>query len=230
MDGKLQFVTSRLLLCFLVQLFVLGVSLQLVTSKKTKLDTVKNLANETSDFVVSAYLPEYRFANLKIDQLAEHITDLILFSAEPLANGDLAMMSRFPTEVMDAVGKVRASKGLRVFLCVGGGGRSAGFSSLSSNAATRRKFGLKLLDACRKMGLDGVDLDWEGDLESDPKKWNDFGLLLNDINELFKTDSKNGDAKLLLSIAIHVGQEAAVTPDVIKVRLHWHPHYSQAIA
>ena len=217
----------RFQLHFLVQLIAFGVCLQPAISKKTKQHAVKGLVNETSDFVVSAYLPEYRFTNLKIDQLAEHITDLILFSAEPLANGDLAMMNRFPTDLMDAVGKVRASKGLRVFICVGGGGRSAGFSALASNAAARRKFSLKLLDACRSMGLDGIDLDWEGDLDSDPKRWNDFGLLLNDIHELFKTESKNGESKLLLSIAIHVGQESVLTPDVIKVRSHRQPHHSQ---
>ncbi len=119
---------------------------------------------------------------------------------------------------MDAVGRARASNGLRVFLCVGGGGRSAGFSALASNTAARRKFSLRLLDVCKTLGLDGVDLDWEGDLDSDPKKWNAFGHLLNDIHEMFQLQSKNGERKLLLSIAIHVGQEKAVTPEVLKVR------------
>jgi hypothetical protein len=227
---QLNVLQQRYIFHFLVNLLVFGVCLQPVTSRRTKQHTVKGLVNETTDFVVSAYLPEYRFTNSKIDQIAEHITDLILFSAEPQANGDIAMMNRFPTEVMDAVGKARAS-GLRVFLCVGGGGRSSGFSSLASDAAARRKFSLKLLDACKSMGLDGVDLDWEGDLDSDPKKWNNFGLLLNDIHGLFIKESKDGEPKLLLSIAVHVGQETAVTPEVIKVRLHWQlnnpPHDSQ---
>eukprot|EP00966_Prymnesium_polylepis_P104446 2419008-Prymnesium_polylepis.1 len=46
-------------------------------------------------------------------------------------------------------------------MCVGGNGRSAGFSATVRSKKKRARFVAALLNLCEKAGFDGVDLNWE---------------------------------------------------------------------
>jgi GH18 family chitinase len=199
--------------CILQTVFLIFVVIPSTLTKN--LDAAAHAAIKNDiDFEITAYLPEYRLDKSKIDQICEHVTDLILFSAEPAENGDISTLNRFPKDFMDALLSARAKHKTKISMCIGGGGRSAAFSQLTLSASARKRFSLKILEICESMALDGIDIDWEGDLQNDPEKWKNFGELLLELKTLLEMKSSN----LQLSIAIHLGQEAALTPEILKVR------------
>ncbi len=87
------------------------------------------------------------------------LTDLILFSGEPRADGSLDA-TRLDKTPWDKVAVVRAS-GVRVHVCLGGWGRSQHFAAVTGNPGLRRRFVEETAAFCSKHELDGVDLDWE---------------------------------------------------------------------
>ena len=173
----------------------------------------ENDSHLRKEFVISSYLPDYRIDISKIDFICEKVTDLILFSAEPFENGDISLLNRFPSDFILAVQNARSKHKTRISLCIGGGGRSGAFSTLTASSSARRTFALKLLTLCKDLELDGVDIDWEGDLGLNSAHWKDFEALLREVHELFRME----DRHVLISIAIHVGQEAALTSGLIEV-------------
>lgn len=87
------------------------------------------------------------------------LTDLILFSGEPRADGSLDV-TRLEKTAWDKVAAVRA-EGVRVHLCLGGWGRSMHFATVTADPGRRARFVAEIARFCSDRGLDGVDLDWE---------------------------------------------------------------------
>jgi len=104
------------------------------------------------------YLPHGKTAMLEAGRFLG-LTDLILVSGEPRADGslDASWLDRTP---WDKVATVRAS-GTRVHLCLGGWGRSRYFAAVTADPARRARFVAEVAEFCARRGLDGVDLDWE---------------------------------------------------------------------
>ena len=104
------------------------------------------------------YLPYGRAAALEVGRFPG-LTDLMLFSGEPRADGslDATRLDKTPWEKVTAV---RAS-GTRVHLCLGGWGRSRHFAAVTADPARRARFVAEVARYCAERGLDGVDLDWE---------------------------------------------------------------------
>ena len=86
------------------------------------------------------------------------VTHLMFFSFEVSADGSLTALDRLPRKAMR-----REARGAcaRILLCVGGNGRSAGFSQAVSRRATRKRLIGALLKLCERHGYDGVDFNWE---------------------------------------------------------------------
>jgi GH18 family chitinase len=110
-------------------------------------------------FRIAGYLPEYRFA--KFDPAhAAPLTDLILFAAEPTADGQLDM-TRFKDAPWRALKEFKTRQRIRLNLCVGGWGRSSQFPAVAADLVLRRRFAQSALDILLAQRLDGLDLDWE---------------------------------------------------------------------
>jgi len=62
--------------------------------------------------------------------------------------------------MLEARAATRAT-GTQLLACVGGNGRSDGFSAAVAKADRRQKFVESLVALCDKHDLDGVDLNWE---------------------------------------------------------------------
>jgi chitinase len=104
------------------------------------------------------YLPYW--ATTKIEPgMHPGLTDLILFSGEPRADGSLDA-TRLEGIPWNKVATVRAA-GVRVHLCLGGWGRSKHFAVVTGEARLRGRFVAETAAFCANRGLDGVDLDWE---------------------------------------------------------------------
>jgi chitinase len=108
---------------------------------------------------VIGYLPHYRAGAL--DALPyEQLTDLIFFSVEPRANGSIDFSDAKPA-TLKKLTNLAKPKGVKVHLCVGGWGKSKGFSTMAADPATRIAFVRNLVIFLKKHELDGADLDWE---------------------------------------------------------------------
>lgn len=113
-------------------------------------------------FRVAGYLPDYRLDDFDF-AAAEKITDLILFSAEAAASGelDLARLEDAPWSPARDLEKVRTKSGARVILAVGGWGRCKHFAAVASSPELRAKFVASAIKTCQAKEFDGLDLDWE---------------------------------------------------------------------
>ena len=108
---------------------------------------------------VTGYLPHYR-ANL-IDTLpVEKLTDIIFFSIAPKADGSLDTKNVRPEVLRKLTARAHAKK-VRVHICVGGWGLSAGFAPMTANAKAQTSFVQQLTAFVRKHNLQGADIDWE---------------------------------------------------------------------
>jgi len=141
--------------------------------------------------LIVGYLPEYRLATVTPAQLSG-VTDLILFSIAPTAEG------RLPEPPMSAGVLARYRQATTTFkgrrlIAVGGWGRSAGFARLSADRAAREAFIRPLLAFCRTNGFDGVDYDWEH--PKDLKQLHNYAALLAETKTLAGSD------KFLVTVA-----------------------------
>lgn len=77
---------------------------------------------------------------------------------------------------------------VKIVLSVGGWG-AGGFSEMAMTAAGREAFAGSCLEAVERLGLDGIDIDWEypcsslADIASDPRDRENFTLLLQALRD-----------------------------------------------
>lgn len=89
-------------------------------------------ARPSAAFAVVGYLPEWRYEGANWDTLTTHLTHLILFSAEPSADGGITGLDRLPrTELLQEAKSAAQKNGADLLVCFGGNGRSAGFSPMA---------------------------------------------------------------------------------------------------
>jgi len=165
---------------------------------------------------VVGYLPEYRSEQIR-EVWFKQLTDLMLFSAEVKSNGmlDLNRVSKLPIERIVKLAKPNST---RIILCIGGWGRSEHFASVTAESSSRSTLVKSVLETCFKLGLNGVDLDWEH--PKSKKEETNYGLLLKDLAEAFKPHS------LQLSITMAAWQsiptEAFASTDFVQVMAYDH--------
>jgi len=113
--------------------------------------------------VVAGYLPEYRWYVDVESAVACCLTDLILFSVQPLASGTLDAHWINPANFARARAAADAVPGrvVNVLLSVGGAGRSGGFAAACASKGGRRKLVKSLVALLDAHALDGLDFDWE---------------------------------------------------------------------
>jgi len=153
------------------------------------------------DFSLVGYLPEWRHEGADFDRLASHLSHLILFSAEVTPKGDIAGLDRLPRPELMAEARKAASKhGTKLLLCLGGNGRSGGFSVMVRNQKNRHSFLASLSMLVEDYQLDGIDYNWEypgyrmglGYLEEKEvlKDYEGLASLLRETKLLFKESGR----------------------------------------
>lgn len=147
--------------------------------------------NDPEEFVVVGYLPEYRVRHVRAERFAA-LTDLIYFGIQPTASGQIDPTS-VGEETLEKLRGYRRTSGCRLLLCVGGGGRSAGFPRMATDPASRENFIHDLHKYCRRHAFDGVDYDWEH-----PKGEEQMGAYVKLLAETKRTFQ---DDNLLVTIA-----------------------------
>jgi GH18 family chitinase len=110
-------------------------------------------------FAVVAYLPDYRIDALD-PAVGQFLTDLIYFSAQPTADGQLGL-GRLSAKALHKLHEMKRLHHTRLLLALGGWQRSRGFAALSANEAARSGLVTRLMQWCLDNHFDGADFDWE---------------------------------------------------------------------
>lgn len=130
---------------------------------------------------ITGYLPHYR-ASL-IDKLpVEKLTDIIFFSIAPKADGSLDTKNAKPEVLRKLTTRAHAKK-VRVHICVGGWGLSAGFAPMTANPKARAAFVRELTAFVRRNRLQGADIDWEHPKSA--SEITNYQKLLMELNRAF---------------------------------------------
>lgn len=108
--------------------------------------------------MVKGYFPYYRSVAQANAVAYNELTDVIYAFASIDANGNLAIMT--PT-TFDAVKLQCASKGVRLWVAIGGWGLSGNFSGVAADATRRNNLANACLNLCTTHNLAGIDIDWE---------------------------------------------------------------------
>lgn len=97
----------------------------------------------------------------------------------------------------------QANPALRILFSVGGWG-AGGFSIMSASDETRKRFAASCLEAVKKYGLDGIDIDWEypgldwAGIDASPADKENFTLMLAEVRNTLNAYRKG----LMLTIAV----------------------------
>jgi hypothetical protein len=108
-------------------------------------------------FRVIGYLPEYRHLE---PGWGNCLTDLILFSVAPLADGGLDT-SLIRPDLLKALSEMKQRYGTRLHLAVGGYKRGENFAVMAVDPKKRAKFIKNLTEFVAANNFNGVDYDWE---------------------------------------------------------------------
>jgi len=120
------------------------------------------LVHQSNTFSTVGYLPEWRHEGADFDRLSQHLTHLILFSVEMTPAGSILALDRLPRQELLAEARKAASRhGTKLLVCLGGNGRSGGFSVMVRNSKNRARFVNNLVELVDNYQLDGVDYNWE---------------------------------------------------------------------
>jgi len=112
--------------------------------------------------VVAGYAPHHG-GDCSVDSELP-LTDILYFSVEPAADGTVAA-HRLDEQIAQEIARLHEAYerrgGVRILLCVGGWGKSAGFAEATHDDARRARLVAELAAFCEAYGFDGIDYDWE---------------------------------------------------------------------
>jgi len=165
----------------------------------------RRVGNENNDLSIAGYLPDYRFY-INVNNTAPLLTDLILFSIQPNADGTLSSCCLAPHHYEAARKAVayhkeqqqssQSQQPLNLWLTIGGGGRSQFFFSAVRNAPQ------KLIRSIRQLAeqenIQGIDFDCEHFANQD-----DYQVYIKWLRQVAIPDLKRHKYKI--SIALHKG-------------------------
>lgn len=105
---------------------------------------------------------QWRYEGANWDTLTSHLTHLIFFSAEPSPEGSLWGLDRLPRpELLEDAKAAAKRNGAKLLVCFGGNGRSTHFSATVRSKANRARFVKEAVALMDRLGVDGVDYNWE---------------------------------------------------------------------
>lgn len=176
-------------------------------------------------FAVIGYFPDYRELNL---EWANHLTDIIYFSAEPRADGTLDA-SRFDENILSQLHEMQGLYGTRILISIGGWERSGQFAAMTADVQTRHKFVERLAEYVHENKLNGVDFDWE--FPENETEFQNYIRLLEEVKADFEPKG------LIVSVALSPDTEFSLDKYVVVDRVHImsydrqprHSTYEQAV-
>ena len=112
---------------------------------------------------VIGYLPDWSYSAYKTMDLSD-LTHINIAFCNPDTSGKLSCM--IPDDELKALVAAAHEKGVKVLASLGGAGGSDNYPALVKTTETMTAFNGKIMDFCETYGLDGIDLDIEGDVDT----------------------------------------------------------------
>ncbi|MBN1876029.1 MAG: glycoside hydrolase family 18 protein [Anaerolineae bacterium] len=172
------------------------------------------VGSSSHEFVIVGYLPEYRALD---PGWGAYITDIVYFSASIYATGGLDV-ERLEARTFADLRGMRERYGTRVFMAIGGWGRSQNFAIVTTNPVLRQQFVQTLTTYCLDNALNGVDFDWE--FPANEEEVQGYTLLLAEVQKAFAPHG------LQVSVALaawqDLGPEAYQAVDRIHIMAYDH--------
>ncbi|KAK7194099.1 chitinase [Novymonas esmeraldas] len=174
-------------------------------------------------FNVFGYLPEYRQGRFDYEAVFRAgLTHLIFFSAEvdPATLRLAHVADRLPPAGEWAcIRRLADTCGVKLLLCIGGGGRSGGFATLVADTVRRMAFAAEVNAVLLERRLDGIDINWE--YPQTMTEWLHFGQFLLELRSVLghTTDSGTPAAGPLDK----QGRRTRVRDATLSMALHPHP-------
>lgn len=167
-------------------------------------------SGEPAPFAVVGYLPSYRAETFRAEQAAM-LTDVILFSVEPRADGSVDDSRMTPELVRMVDGQLAGTK-VRKLLTVGGWGKSDAFARVTADAKLRARVIRELSALCDRYKLNGIDVDWEHPAGDDQQRA--YATFLGELHQSLAS------RKRLVTVA--VAPWKPLTPDALAAvdRIH----------
>jgi hypothetical protein len=175
--------------------------------------TAAKIAAQTQVGLVVGYAPDYRLDHISTQWpiIQPYLTDVILFSVSVKPGGALDLDLLGEERAKTFAANVRASgEAPRVLICVGGGGRSSGFMDAARSPQSRKEFASAVSKLLRAVSADGVDLDWEA--PQSRAEVDAYALLIEETKRALGT--------LLVTVAVHVGQDLGTRAYAAVDRIH----------
>jgi chitinase len=178
------------------------------------LGVLTSVSGDDDEFVVAGYLPDYRFY-IDLNSTVLGLTDLILFSVDVDFNCCLQDDHfRMVTEAKVHRSQLLPHKPeLKVWLTVGGAGRSNGFLSMFANDSRRRSFLVNLADFATNHKLDGIDFDCEVPFRYLEESYQKYLEFLYHAVKFLHTQN------LLVSVALHPRQGLPKEIEIDRIHL-----------
>ncbi len=181
--------------------------------------------DSASPFAVIGYFPDYRELNL---EWANHLTDIIYFSAEPRADGTLDA-ARLSENTLNRLRAIQTEHATRILISIGGWERSGQFAAMTADVQTRHKFVERLAEYVHENKLNGVDFDWE--FPENETEFQNYIRLLEEVKTDFEPKG------LIVSVALSPDTEFSLDKYVVVDRVHImsydrqprHSTYEQAV-
>ncbi|AYU77661.1 chitinase / CHI-1 [Leishmania donovani] len=153
------------------------------TAISSRHNTPITAASPSPLFTVFGYLPEYRRGTFNYEAFFKAgLTHLIFFSAEvdPATLRLIHVEDRLPSgDEWARIRRLADLHGVKLMLCIGGGGRSAGFADLVGDTVQRQAFIEEVNAVLLARKLDGIDFNWE--YPQTMTEWLNFGRFLMEL-------------------------------------------------
>ncbi len=152
---------------------------------------MKSCSSSHSDTRIVGYLPSWYYQCYTDVDFAD-LTHINIAFVNPDSDGN--MSCSIPDKELKKIIRKAHHHKVKVIAALGGGGGCAHYTELTSDRASIKAFDDKITDYINKYGFDGIDLNIEGDVESE--FWNNYDIWVKD---LAKKCRKNN---LILSCAV----------------------------
>lgn len=184
----------------MVMITVRGLILPMVLLFSITLALSDDVEGKRKTFAFAGYLPEYRFY-INVNLTAALLSDLILFSVQPNADGtisDCCLSNDHYSIAHQAAAFKRGSfsKDLHLWLSIGGAGRSLGFLTAMKNSP--KKLAHEIAKKAKGHRMYGVDLDCEQIASQE-----DYQVYVNWIQKYGSPVLRKSGIRV--SVALHAG-------------------------
>ncbi len=159
-------------------------------------------------FRIAGYLPDYRLASYDLAK-ARGLSDLIVFSAEPTAEGDVDL-TRLQNTPWTTLQRFKTQNRIRLILSIGGWERSQHFATIATSPDKTIRFADSVVRLCLERRLDGIDIDWEH--PQNEAEQTGYGTMLTALK------SRLDQHGLMLSVTIAAWQQL---PDSAIAAVDW---------